>query len=137
MDIMTINTFEDIHHTCLMYGLKKAWLRFPFLVRNPLATPPPIRRNPQRPLLNIGGRFNPVNVQYYGKDIRILYEKERNTEEELIAFAKAVLEEYFNLRHPFMKYVEEGMEFRESSSMHVIARITVQGRGGQSDSQKD
>ena len=124
MNIITIKTFEEIHHVCLMYGLKNAFGRFPFLVKNVLATPPPVRRKPERsrPLLLF--RHNPVNVQYYNKDIRISYDIEKAGTNEVMAFAKAVVEEYLILRHPYMKSDWNGERLSESASGHLIAEIT-------------
>ena len=53
MERISIHTYEELHHVCLMYGLKNTYERFPFLARNVMATPPPVRRKPERtsPLL--------------------------------------------------------------------------------------
>lgn len=123
MKNISINTFEDIHHLCLMYGLKQAYLRFPFLARNIMVTPPPFRRNPKRPLAFIGGKFNPVCVQYYGKDIRVIYDEARVSDGDIYAFSQAIVEEYLRLRHPYMKYTFGEDSFAEQASGHVIARI--------------
>lgn len=106
-----------------MYGLKQAYLRLPFLARNIMATPPPFRRNPQRPTVFIGGKSNPICVQYFGKDIRLLYDEARVSEGDIYAFSQAVVEEYLRLRHPYMKYTFGEDRFAESASGHVIARI--------------
>lgn len=112
MKRILINTFEDIHHVCLMYGLKNAFRRFPFLVRNTMATPPPVRRNPKksRPLLL--QKLHPVNVQYYRNEIVVFYDSDKFGKDEIIAFSKAVIEEYLALRHPYMKieWVEETLK---------------------------
>lgn len=121
MKIVSINTFEEIHHVCLMYGLKKAFGRFPFLVRNVMATPPPVRRRPDRSRPLFGFRHNPVNVQYYNKEIRILFEDAGP--KEITEFAKAVIEEYLKLRHPYMKTTWDGMKLKEAASDHLIAEI--------------
>ena len=47
-----------------MYGLKRAFERFPFLAANIMATPPPIRRKPEKSAPLLWFRRNPVNVQY-------------------------------------------------------------------------
>lgn len=31
MNIITINAFEDFRRLCLMYGLKNAYMKYPFL----------------------------------------------------------------------------------------------------------
>lgn len=121
MNIISIHTFEEIHHVCLMYGLKKAFCRFPFLVRNVMATPPPVRRRPDRSRPLLGLRHNPVNVQYYDKDIRILYEGAETR--EIVEFAKAVVEEYLLLRHPYMKTTWTEKKLTETASGHFIAEI--------------
>lgn len=123
MNTVSINTFEDIHHLCLMYGLKKAYQRFPFLVHNIMATPPPFRRNPDRPRLFIGAKLNPVCVQYFRKDIILLYDETRVKENEIAEFAKAVVEEYLVLRHPYMKHAWEGGKLLESATGHLVAEI--------------
>ena len=93
MNTISIKTGEEIHHTCLMYGLNRAYARYPFLARNPLATPPPFRRSPERPALFIGCGMSPVCVQYYKTDMRVLYKKNKVTADEAAAFAKAIMEE--------------------------------------------
>lgn len=123
MDKIAIHTFEEIHHVCLMYGLKKAFCRFPFLARNIMATPPPVRRSPERTRLLLGQKANPVNVQYYKSDILIVYNAEKAAVQEVLSFAKAVIEEYLLLRHPYMKTDWEGDILKESSSGHLIAEI--------------
>lgn len=122
MKTLSINTFEDIHHVCLMYGLKNAFGRFPFLVRNVMATPPPVRRRPERSRPLFSFRHNPVNVQYYNKEIRVLYENAGTR--DVTEFAKAVVEEYLKLRHPYMKTVWDGLRLTEAASGHLIADIS-------------
>lgn len=123
MEKLSIHTFEEVHHVCLMYGLKKAFGRFPFLARNPMATPPPIRRKPERTRLLLGQRMNPVNIQYFKSDILLLYNEEKAGIQAITAFAKAIAEEYLILRHPYMKTVWEGDTLKESASGHLIAEI--------------
>lgn len=106
-----------------MYGLKKAFCRFPFLARNIMATPPPVRRSPERTRLLLGQKANPVNVQYYKSDILIVYNAEKAAVQEVLSFAKAVIEEYLLLRHPYMKTDWKGDILKESSSGHLIAEI--------------
>lgn len=118
-----INTFEEIHHVCLMYGLKKAFCRLPFLTSNILATPPPVRKNPERPSLLPGFRRTPVTVQYFKKDIYILYDENKVVPEDALAFAKAVMEEYLAFRHPYMKTCWKDLILSECSSDHAIAEI--------------
>lgn len=123
MERISIHTYEELHHACLMYGLKNTYERFPFLARNVMATPPPVRRKPERTSPLLGWKRNPVNVQYYKNDILILY----NTEPcDVLAFAKALLEEYLILRHPYMKTSWEEMTLREKESGHVIADIITE-----------
>lgn len=123
MNTISIKTGEEIHHTCLMYGLNRAYARYPFLARNPLATPPPFRRSPERPALFIGCGMSPVCVQYYKTDMRVLYKKNKVTADEAAAFAKAIMEEYLALRHPFMKRKWEGGILMEETTGHTIAEV--------------
>lgn len=123
MNTISIKTGEEIHHTCLMYGLNRAYARYPFLARNPLATPPPFRRSPERPALFIGCGMSPVCVQYYKTDMRVLYKKNKVTADEAAAFAKAIMEEYLALRHPFMKRKWEGGILMEETTGHIIAEV--------------
>lgn len=123
MNTISIKTGEEIHHTCLMYGLNRAYARYPFLARNPLATPPPFRRSPERPALFIGCGMSPVCVQYYKTDMRVLYKKSKVTADEAAAFAKAIIEEYLALRHPFMKRKWEGGILMEETTGHTIAEV--------------
>lgn len=123
MNTISINTGEEIHHTCLMYGLNRAYARYPLLARNPLATPPPFRRSPERPVLFIGCGMSPVCVQYYKTDIRVLYKKSKVTADEAAAFAKAIMEEYLALRHPFMKRKWESGKLMEETTGHIIAEV--------------
>lgn len=123
MTTVTITTFEDIHHVCLMYGLKQAYRRYPFLVHNIMATPPPFRRNPARSRIFIGSRLNPVNVHYFKKEISIIYDEGRVPDSDIHAFAAAVVEEYLRLRHPYMAYEWNDRKMTEPSSGHLIAEI--------------
>lgn len=123
MNTISIKTGEEIHHTCLMYGLNRAYARYPFLARNPLAPPPPFRRSPELPALFIGCGMSPVCVQYYKTDMRVLYKKNKVTADEAAAFAKAIMEEYLALRHPFMKRKWEGGILIEETTGHTIAEV--------------
>ena len=124
MKRLLIHTFEEVHHVCLMYGLKQAYEKFPFLAKNPMATPPPVRRKPERTKPLIGFKNNPAYVQYFKDDIYIVYELEKSSEADAMAFAKAVMEGYLGFRHPYMKSAWEGDILKESASGHVIAEIT-------------
>ena len=124
MKRLSIHTFEEVHHVCLMYGLKLAYEKFPFLAKNSMATPPPVRRKPERTKPLIGFKNNPAYVQYFKNDIYIVYDAEKAGEPEASAFAKAVIEEYLGFRHPYMKTTWDGDILKESSSGHIIAEIT-------------
>lgn len=123
MKSITINTFEDFHHLCLMFGLKKAYMRYPFLAGNMMATPPPFYRNPERKRLFIGSRINPICVQYHNKDVVILYDEARVADSAVPEFAKAIMEEYLHLRHPYMATEWEGLSLVEASTKIQIAEI--------------
>lgn len=123
MKSIEINSNEDLQHLCLMYGLKKAYQRYPFLVRNIMATPPPYHRNPDRSRIFIGSKINPVCVQYHKKDIVIIYDDERVTDPAICEFSKAVMEEYLRLRHPYMATEWEGRRLVETSTKTLIAEI--------------
>lgn len=123
MNSISINTFEDLHHLCLMYGLKKAYMRYPFLTNNVLATPPPFHRNPKRSLTFIGCKTNPLCVQYFKKDITILYDETRLTQTAVQEFGKAVVEEYLHLRHPYMKIEWEETKLMEPTTKTIVAEI--------------
>ena len=123
MNTIKIETFEEIHHVCLMYGLKNAYCRFPFLTDNTLASPPPVRRNPSRAGLPIFLKRNPVNVLYYDRDLRVVFDENRIASKEAEEFAKAIIDEYLTLRHPYMKAVWNGRSLLESASEHLLARI--------------
>lgn len=122
---ISITTFEDIHHVCLMYGLQQAYRRFPFLASNILMTPPPFRRNPKRPHIFIGRKTNPICVQYHKKDILVIYDEERVTVKVATEFAKAIMEEYLRLRHPYMKHVWNERILVESTTQHQIAEVIL------------
>lgn len=124
MNIISINTFEEIHHVCLMYGLKKAFGRFPFLARNIMATPPPVRRSPERTRPLLGWKHNPVNVQYFRNGILLVYNEDKASERDVTSFAQAVVEEYLALRHPYMKASWDGNLLNETESGHLIAQVT-------------
>ena len=108
---------------CLMYGVKNAFGRFPFLAKNILATPPPIRRNPERSWMFLGFRQNPVNVQYYKADIFIIYNEDKADKDVIKGFSKAVLEEYLSFRHPYLKTVWEDCRLLERVSGYLVAEI--------------
>lgn len=123
MKSITINTFEDLHHLCLMYGLKKTYMRFPFLVSNVLATPPPFHRNPERKRIFMGYGNNPICVQYHRKDMVILYDETRIADSAVPEFAKALMEEYLHLRHPYMSMQWDDSRLVESRTKVQIAEI--------------
>ncbi len=123
MNRIRINTFEEIHHVCLMYGLKKAFSRFPFLATNIMATPPPVRRSPERSRPLLGFRRHPVWVQYFKKDLYVVYNEEKVVLKDVTAFAKALLEEYLAYRHPFMKVSWSDTCLSEAEAGHIIAEI--------------
>lgn len=123
MKRVVITTFEEIHHVCLMYGLKKAFLRFPFLAADMMATPPPVRRNPERLHPLLGFRRHPVYVQYYRKDIYVIYDEDKAGVKEVTAFAKAAMEEYLSYRHPYMKTAWINECLSEAASGHTVATI--------------
>lgn len=123
MKLITIHTFEEIHHVCLMYGVKNAFGRFPFLAKNILATPPPIRRNPERSRMFLGFRQNPVNVQYYKADIFIIYNEDKADKDAIKAFSKAVVGEYLSFRHPYLKTVWNDVRLLETASGYPVAEI--------------
>lgn len=123
MKKLNIYTFEELHHVCLMHGLKKAFLRLPFLCNNPLASPPPIRRKPDRKPLFISKTLNPVSVQYFRQDVQIFYDETRVADSEACSFARMLLEEYLQFRHPYMKSVWNANSLLELSSGRVLAEI--------------
>ena len=123
MKRIEIKTTEEIHHICLMNGLKSAFLRFPFLADNIMATPPPVRRKPEKTRPLLGFRRNPVNVQYYNKDILVLYDENKAAASEATVFAKAVMEEYLAFRHPYMKISWEGCRLKEEATGHLLAEV--------------
>lgn len=123
MKSIEINSNEDLQHLCLMFGLKKAYHRYPFLVRNIIATPPPYHRNPERSRIFIGSKLNPVCVQYHKKNIVILYDDAKVTDSAIFEFSKAVMEEYLRLRHPYMAIEWEGSRLVEKTSKTLIAEI--------------
>lgn len=118
---ITINTFEDIHHLCLMFGLKSTYLKYPFLANNPLAAVPPIHRNPER--TGIFGRNKPLKVLYYKKSITIVYDEQKHEAEVMKAFARTLVNEYLALRHPYMKREWDGERLVEPDTVSTIAEI--------------
>lgn len=111
MTSITIRTYEDIHHVCLIYGLKRAYMRYPSLTDNVLASPPPFLRSPKLKRLFIGSKINPVSVQYCKKEITVLYDEERVSNDEIANFSKAIVEEYFGTRHPYAEHEWNGNAF--------------------------
>lgn len=121
MKSIAIKTSEDIHHVCLIYGVKKAYFRYPSLTLNAMASPPPFLHNPKIKRVFIGSTVNPVSVQYYKKEITVLYDEQRVSQEEITGFAKAIIEEYFNTRHPFANHSWNGNMF--TTPERVVAEI--------------
>lgn len=64
-----------------------------------------------------------MNVQYFKNDILVVYNAEKAGYEEVSAFARAVMDEYLTLRHPYMKIVWENNILKEAASGHVLAQI--------------
>lgn len=121
--MIRIKTNDDIHHTCLMYGLKLAYRRHPQLARDLNATPPPFRRNPELPRRFIGGRMAPVCVQYYNNDIIVLH---NGIETPVVKeFARSIMEEYLRIRHPFLLYKWNGDKMMSVNDADEIATINI------------
>lgn len=125
MNTIELHTFEDIHHVCLMYGLKNAFCRFPFLADNVMTTPPPIRRNPERPGLPVFIKKRLVNVLYYKNEVRVIFDESRVNDGEIKTFAMAIINEYLALRHPYMKAAWDNGQLHEAASGHLLAKIVT------------
>lgn len=125
MNTIEIQTFEEIHHVCLMYGLKKTFCRFPFLTDNVMASPPPVRRNPARAGVPLFLRRHPVNVLYYKAGLRVVFDESKVNPTDIQAFAKAVVDEYLALRHPYLKGVWNGGMLQEEASDHILAEFVT------------
>jgi hypothetical protein len=125
MNTIEIQTFEEIHHVCLLYGLKKAFCRFPFLTDNVMASPPPLRRNPARAGVQLFLRRHPVNVLYYKAELRVVFDESKINLTDIQAFAKAVVDEYLAFRHPYLKGVWNGGMLQEEASGHLLAEFVT------------
>lgn len=120
MTSISVNINEGIHHVCLIYGLKKAYSRYPSLTHNILAPPPPFMRNPRQKRMFIGNRLDPVSVQYYKNEITVIFDAV--APESVTEFTKAIVEEYFSIRHPYTEYRWDNYRFI-SSTEDIAAEI--------------
>lgn len=137
MEQMTVLFSEQLHHVCLMYGLKQTFGKMPFLNRKALnvggktvtlnnaVAPPPMMSNPEKTSRNRKIR-SLVEVSYWKDRIIVEYNEELCTSEEIIAFTQTLIQDYLSFRHPLMKTSSEnGMTVYESLSGHKIAEINI------------
>ena len=134
MKTTTVIFDESLHHICLMYGLKQAFARMPFLNKkvleirgrvhimdNPVPPPPmisnPTRRQRGRAIRSI------VKVSYWREWLYVEYRDELCSQEDITAFVENLIVDYLHFRHPFMKAEIRDGRCKETSSGHLIAEI--------------
>ena len=134
MKSVTVIFEEPLHHVCLMYGLKQAYGRMPFLNKQVLevrgkivtvdnvAAPPPMMRNPDR-RTSLRKTRNMVSVSYWKDKLSIEYREDMCSCEDITAFVNNLIEDYLHFRHPFMKTVIKDGRCDEQTSGHLIAEI--------------
>lgn len=127
--------FEDaLHHVCLMYGVKRAFEKMPFLNRKILevggkivtmdniVAPPPMMRNPEK--ASRGRKIgNLIEVSYWKNKLSVKYQEEMCGQEEITAFVECLIQDYLHFRHPYMKVGIADGRCTEGSSGHLIADI--------------
>ena len=134
MKSVTVIFEEPLHHVCLMYGLKQAYGRMPFLNKQVLevrgkivtvdnvAAPPPMMRNPDR-RTSLRKTRNMVSVSYWKDKLSIEYREDMCSCEDITAFVNNLIEDYLHFRHPFMKIAIKDGRCHELSSGYFIAEI--------------
>lgn len=123
---------EPLHHVCLMYGLRQTYGRMPFMnkkvievggktiLMDNIATPPPTMKNPDR--VSRGRKMrNIVEVSYFKERLTVTYQNELCSEQEAMAFAEALIQDYLHFRHPFLKTKTENGKVLEVLSGHEVA----------------
>lgn len=112
---------EPLHHVCLMYGLRQTYGRMPFMnkkvievggktiLMDNIATPPPTMKNPDRAVRGRKMR-NIVEVSYFKERLAVTYQDELCSEQEAMAFAEALIQDYLHFRHPFLKTKTENVK---------------------------
>lgn len=120
---ITIKSSEDIHHTCLLHGLKRAYIHYPFLVTNILVSPPPFPTGANISLSFLGDKRNPLCVKYHKQTLVIVYDEKRVTSDIVTSFAQAVVEEYLALRHPYVACEWHGKSLTIHPSGEIWAEI--------------
>lgn len=123
---------EPLHHVCLMYGLRQTYGRMPFMnkkvievggktiLMDNIATPPPTMKNPDRAVRGRKMR-NIVEVSYFKERLTVTYQDELCSEQEAMAFAEALIQDYLHFRHPFLKTKTENGKVLEVLSGHEVA----------------
>ena len=123
---------EPLHHVCLMYGLRQTYGRMPFMnkkvievggktiLMDNIATPPPTMKNPDRASRGRKMR-NIVEVSYFKERLAVTYQDELCSEQEAMAFAEALIQDYLHFRHPFLKTKTENGKVLEVLSGHEVA----------------
>ena len=123
---------EPLHHVCLMYGLRQTYGRMPFMNRKVIeaggkkilmdnvTSLPPMMKHPDRASRGRKMR-NIVEVSYFKENLTVTYQDELCSEQEAMAFAEALIQDYLHFRHPFLKTKTENGKVLEVLSGHEVA----------------
>lgn len=125
---------ENIHHTCLTFGLKRSFEKMPFLNRKTLnikgcnrlidniVSLPPMMRKIEKSLDKRKNR-NIVEVSYFKNKLSVEFNEEFCNQDEISAFFNTLIIDYLSFRHPYMQINISEKKVCESLSGHIIAQI--------------
>ena len=135
MGTLTVVFTEPLHHICLMQGLKHTFKQMPFLNKKVLeiggrvvtmdsmvAPPPMMRRatrvSPNRKLRTI------VEVSYWRERLTVEYRDDMCSASEAEAFLRTLVQDYHQVRYPFMKSEFRENRYVEPATGHLLAEIS-------------
>lgn len=128
-------TFDaPLHHTCLMYGLKRTFEKMPFLNKRVLyvsgkimltdniVAPPPMMSNP-RQKLGCKRVRNIVDVSYWKERLSVEYDDALCKNDDATAFVEALIRDYLHYRHPFKNVSIESGRVLDVAGGNIVAEI--------------
>lgn len=134
MNAVTVKFNEPLHHVCLMHGLAQTFKKMPLLNKKVLevrgkvvaidnvVAPPPKMRNPQRVRGAIKSR-SLIEVSYWNDKFSVEYRVDMCHKEDVIEFVQTLMQQYLQLRHPYMNTEFIDGKCRERSNGKTIAEM--------------
>lgn len=134
MGTLTVAFTEPLHHVCLTQGLKQTFGRVPFLnkkvidvggrmvVIDRVIAPPPMMRRSSR-VSSIRKLRTIIEVSYWRERLTVEYREDMCSADEVSVFTRALVQEYYQARYPFMKSEFSENRYIEPATGHLLAEI--------------